>query len=42
VIGEKDTENVYFVEILMLITAETVIILNLLKVVSQFNPEHPA
>jgi len=42
VIGEKHAENVYFVEIPMLITAKKVIILNLLKVVTQFNPEHPA
>ena len=39
-IGEKDTENVYFFEILILITDETVIIFYLLKVVAQFYPEY--
>lgn len=41
-IWEKHIKNVYFVEILMIITDETVIILNLLKVVAQFYPEYPA
>jgi hypothetical protein len=41
-IWEKHIENVYFFEILILITDETVIILNLLKVEAQFYPEHPA